>query len=61
MADKGVVMEAHGIKRLLLGIDVSISALLLAVTSSGMEGIVLVIGLIGFLICASAMAARSRS
>jgi hypothetical protein len=45
-------MEEQGIKRLLIGIDVSIFAVLLALTSSDGGGMAIAIGVIGFLICA---------
>lgn len=54
-------METHGIKRLLFGINISISAMLLAMTSSGMSGVVLAIGAVGFLMCVAGMATESRS
>lgn len=53
-------MATPGMKRLLIGIDVSISAVLLALTSSG-GGIAIIVGVIGFLICAPGMVNESRA
>lgn len=57
---EGVEMATPGMKRLLIGIDVSISAVLLALTSSG-GGIAIIVGVIGFLICAPGMVNESRA
>jgi len=54
-------MDTQGIKRLLLGIDISISGVLLALTSSGMGAVVLLCGLVGLVICISSMVTPSRS
>lgn len=49
-----------GTKRLLLGIDVSIFGVILAFSDSG-GAIAIIVGLIGLVICGSAMIEPSRS
>jgi hypothetical protein len=51
-----------GTKRMLLGIEVTLIGVIVAVTSSGSAGaLALVVGLVGLAICGSGMVAQSRS
>jgi hypothetical protein len=51
-----------GTKRLLLGIDVTIFGVILALLSSGSAGVIaLVVGLVGLAICVSGMVGARRT
>jgi hypothetical protein len=55
-------METPGTKRLLLGIDVTILGVILALTASGSAGaIAIVVGLVGLGICLTGMTTSARS
>lgn len=48
-------MESQGIQRLLLGIDISVFGVILALTSSGGGAIAFLAGVIGLAVCATGM------
>jgi hypothetical protein len=54
-------MGSSGTKRLLLGINVSIFGVILALTSSGLAAVALGLGVAGLVISASGMAWELRS
>jgi len=54
-------MEARGARLLLLGIDVSIFGVILALTTSGSSGaLAVIVGLLGLAICAGGMLTAAR-
>jgi hypothetical protein len=54
-------VESQGVHRLLLGIDISIFGVILALTSSGSGGsIALIVGIIGLAVCATGMVPQRR-
>jgi hypothetical protein len=54
-------VDTRAVTRALVGIDISITAVLLALTSSGAGAFVIVLGLIGLFVCLSGMTMATKS